>query len=299
MNIQVEELFYTYRSPFFPEHRALAGVSFEIEHGEMVAVVGASGSGKTTLIQHLNGLYRPTSGCVSVGGRNLSDPKTDLEMIRTKVGLVFQFPEAQLFEETVEKDVAFGLKIRKLPEHTIRRRVRKVLNRVGLDPETFGRCVPFHLSGGEKRRAALAGILVMEPEVLVLDEPTAGLDWAGTCQVEAILKTYHRSGRTVVFVSHDMDLVARLADRVLVLSGGRLVFDGRQAVLFRRTDVLKQAGLNLPRVVRFMRILRRKGMPVRTDVYTVQEARREIQRVFRLNPDYRRLAINNKINIEN
>jgi energy-coupling factor transport system ATP-binding protein len=281
--IDIHGLHYVYRSPFFPEHRALSGVSFRIERGEMAALVGASGSGKTTLIQHFNGLLLPSSGRVRVMGMDPAASKKRLGGLRRKVGLVFQFPELQLFEETVEKDVAFGLKSFGLSETDARKRVRGALEMVGLDCRSFGRRTPFHLSGGEKRRAALAGILVMEPEVLVLDEPTAGLDWEGTRHVEDILQAYHRSGRTVVFVSHDMDLVARLADRVLVLSKGKLVFDGRKSDLFRQGALLKQAGLTLPHVVRFMRRLRRKGLPVRTDVFTVEEARKEIRRVLREN----------------
>jgi energy-coupling factor transport system ATP-binding protein len=286
--IEICGLHYVYRSPFFPEHRALSGVSFTIEPGEMVAVVGASGSGKTTLIQHLNGLLLPTSGSVRIQGQDLSESKANLSAVRRKVGLVFQFPEFQLFEETVERDVAFGLKSFKLSERATRRRVRCVMEMVGLDWRTLGKRPPFHLSGGEKRRAALAGILVMEPEVLVLDEPTAGLDWDGTRHVEDILQACHRSGRTVVFVSHDMDLVARLADRVIVLSRGKVVYDGGKKALFSRAGVLKEAGLTLPHVVRFMRMIRRKGVPVRTDVFTVQEAKKEIRRVLRANPKYRK-----------
>jgi energy-coupling factor transport system ATP-binding protein len=286
--ISIHKLHHIYRSPFFPEHRALSGVSFDIERGEMTALVGASGSGKTTLIQHFNGLLLPTSGRVRIMGRDLPESKPALSELRRKVGLVFQFPEFQLFEETVERDVAFGLKSYRLSGPSAARRVRRAMELVGLDWRTFRKRAPFHLSGGEKRRAALAGILVMEPEVLVLDEPTAGLDWEGTRHVEDILQAYHRSGRTVVFVSHDMDLVARLADRVIVLSGGKVAYDGGKKGLFSRAGLLKAAGLTLPHVVRFMRMLRRQGVPVRTDVFDVEEAKKEIRRVLGENPKYRR-----------
>lgn len=286
--IQVHNLGYVYRSLLFPEHQALRDVTFQVRRGELIALLGASGSGKTTLIQHLNGLFLPTSGSVRIDGRNLSDPKTDLNLIRKKVGLVFQFPESQLFEDTVYRDVAFGLKTFGFSPETERKRVRSALHLVGLDPKRFESCIPFHLSGGEKRRAAIAGILVMEPDVLILDEPTAGLDWTGTGQVEAILNAYHRSGKTVIIVSHDMDLVARLAERVLVLSGGKLIYDGGKRKLFQQNRLLKQAGLSQPQVMQYMKKLRRRGLPVSTSIYAIDEAKREIRKALRENPEFKK-----------
>ncbi|HEX9934207.1 MAG TPA: ATP-binding cassette domain-containing protein [bacterium] len=288
MMLSVFKLCYVYRSPYFPAHLALSDLSFEIPSGEITAIVGASGSGKTTLVQHLNGLLKPTSGSVRVGDWDTADSRTNVKVLRRKVGLVFQFPESQLFEETVEKDVAFGLKPLKVSKAATRRRTARAMAVVGLDWGRFAKASPFHLSEGEKRRAAIAGVLVTEPDVLILDEPTAGLDWNGMRQVEAVMGAYHRSGRTVLFVSHDMDLVGRLAERVLVLDKGRLVFDGKKETLFRQAGLLKQAGLTLPHTVRFMQMLKHRGMPVRTDLFTVEEAKNEIRRVLRRNPKYRR-----------
>ncbi len=250
----------------------------EVRAGECVALVGASGSGKTTLIQHLNGLLRPDSGSVRIDGMDLSDPETDLIAIRKRIGLVFQFPESQLFEETVFEDVAFGPKNLGFSAPEVEAHVRSALERVGLDPERSRTQSPFHLSGGEKRRAAIAGVLAMNPEMLALDEPTAGLDWQGGRRVETILSGCRGLGGTVLFVSHDMDLVGRLAERVIVMESGRIVFDGGKSDLFRNEEILVRAGLTLPSVSRAMASFREKGIPVRSDVFTMEEAREELRR---------------------
>ena len=281
MLLSVDALSHVYRSPFLPERKALSDVSFSIMPDEIVAVVGAAGSGKTTLIQHFNGLLRPTQGRVSFDAMDLSDTKTDLVAVRREVGLVFQFPERQLFEETVYDDVAFGPRNLRLPEEEVESRVRRTLALVGLDYESFSRLSPFRLSGGEMRRVAIAGVLTMEPRVLVLDEPTVGLDGSGSQKVEGIIETYHRLGRTVIFVSHNMDLVARLATRVVVLWRGSVLFDGTKDALFRDGTVLERAGLTLPQVCRFLQELRKSGHPVRTDVYTIEAAKQEMDRVLR------------------
>jgi energy-coupling factor transport system ATP-binding protein len=242
--------------------------------------LGASGSGKTTFLQHLNGLLHPTSGNVRIDGMDLSHQGTDLNAIRKRVGLVFQFPENQLFEETVYRDVAFGPKNLGFSLEAVDIHVQRAMERVGLDFERLRDLSPFHLSGGEKRRAAIAGVLAMDPEMLILDEPTAGLDWESGQRVENILTSFQQSGKMVLFVSHDMDQVCRLAERVAVMIKGRIVFDGAKRDLFRKPDRLRRAGLTLPSVTRHMISLRGKGLPVRTDVYNVEEAKDELRRVL-------------------
>ena len=280
MVLRVENLTYVYRSPFSPNRTALSKISLEVHPQDILAIVGATGSGKTTLIQHFNGLLQPTEGKVLIDYRDVSSSSSDLEWARKKIGLVFQFPEIQLFEETVYDDIAFGPRNLGLSEKMVEERVRRSLRLVGLSFRQFSKLSPFQLSGGEKRRVAIAGILAMEPEILVLDEPTVGLDRKGACKVEKILKRYYRQGKTVIFVSHDIDLVARLASRVVVLKNGKLQFDGSKADLFRNETILKDAGLVLPQVCRFMQNLRKKGLPVKTDVFTIEEAKEEITRVL-------------------
>lgn len=245
-----------------------------------MAIVGAAGSGKTTLIQHFNGLHQPTQGRVLVDSKDLSVSKSHLAWARRMVGLVFQFPEIQLFEETVYDDIAFGPRNLSLSEKDVDESVRSSLQLVGLDFERFHKHSPFHLSGGEKRRVAIAGVLAMNPQVLVLDEPTVGLDHRSASLVEDVIASYHRQGKTVVFVSHDMNLVARLAERIVVLNRGRVWFDGPKERLFRDSEILKNTGLVLPEVCRFMLKVRERGFPVRTDVFTVEDARRELERVM-------------------
>jgi energy-coupling factor transport system ATP-binding protein len=240
--------------------------------------VGPSGSGKTTLIQHFNGLLRPTSGVVRLDGVDLADPRTDWNVVRRRIGLVFQLPETQLFEETVFADVAFGPSNLGLAGASLEAAVRGALERVGLDFETYRSRSPFHLSGGEKRRAALAGVFAMDPEWIVLDEPTAGLDWESSGRVESILSGFHASGRSVLFVSHDMDLVARLAGRVILLQEGRVRFDGPVRGFFL-SEWPVRSGLGFPSTVSAMESFRDRGLPVRTDVFTLEEAKAELRRL--------------------
>lgn len=281
MILQATHLSYEYGSALNPVRSALYDISFDIDQGEVVAIVGAAGSGKTTLIQHFNGLLKPCSGSMCVFGLDLADPNTDIGRIRREIGLVFQFPEVQLFAETVYEEIAFGPRNLGLTEGQIDERIRRSMAWVELDFTRFRNVSPFHLSGGEKRRIAIASVLAMEPRVIVLDEPTVGLDPRSACRVEAVLKTYQGKGRTVVFVTHDMDLVARLASRTLVLREGKLLFDGETRTFFRDAQIVNQAGLRMPRVSLFMDRLRQEGVPVRSGLLTIDEARDELKSIGR------------------
>ena len=273
--IRVEHLGFAYGSADGTARAALDDVSFAIEPGELVALAGAAGSGKTTLIQHLNGLLTAQQGRVAVGGHWLDTPKAQ-EAARHRVGLVFQFPEAQFFEETVFAEVAFGPRNRGWDEARIRHAVREALTQVGFDPDVVGPRSPFQLSGGEKRRVAIASTLAMGTEVLVLDEPTVGLDRRSAAAVEALLRQAHAAGRTVLCVTHDMDLIARLAHRVLVLDRGRLVFDGPPRRLFVQSALLDSAGLEPPPVFQYLNMLRSSGRAVPEKCLTLDELRRTL-----------------------
>lgn len=247
MEIVVDGLTHVYDvgTPF--ARPALREVTFHLPAGSFVGIIGATGSGKSTLIQHFNGLLLPTVGEVRVGDVTLRPGSRVPPTLRQRVGLVFQYPEHQLFAETVEEDVAYGPRNFGWPEDLVRQRVREALEAVGLDPDRVARRSPFALSGGEKRRVALAGVLAAQPEVLVLDEPTAGLDPRGRNQLVALIRRLHREeGMTVIWVTHTMEEVAELADRLLVLQEGRLVLEGSPAEVFSRRDVLQQAGIEVP-----------------------------------------------------
>ena len=278
--IACEDVTYIYRRGTPMEAPALRGVSLAIGPGELVALIGPTGSGKSTLIQRFNGLLRPTAGTVRVAGHDLLAPRADRRRARQQVGLVFQFPEYQLFEETVRRDIAYGPGHLGLGEATVAERVDEALHLVGLDPARFGERSPFTLSGGEMRRVALAGVLAMRPEVLVLDEPTVGLDPRGKEEIIARLETLHRQGLTIVIITHSMDEVARLADRVIVLAEGRVVMAGSPAEIYRRDEDLRRVGLDLPQAALLVRALRARGLPV-ADALTIGEARAAILAAFR------------------
>ncbi len=280
MCIRFEHVTFTYRSVLSSSNPVLVDVSFAIHPGELVALVGATGSGKSTLIQHLNGLLRPDSGCIQINDLSTAN-NSDLASVRRNVGLVFQFPERQLFEETVYADIAFGPRNQGLDPEAVDQRVRHAFDCVDLDGDVFGPRSPFLLSGGEKRRVAIAGVLATDPQILVFDEPTVGLDWRGAMKVVDVIRRYHSMGRTVIFVSHDMDLVTSLAERIMVLNEGRLIFDGARKTLFQNEQILHQAGLVFPHVSLWMQRLQKKGYPVRSDVYTIDEAKKEVDCVFR------------------
>ena len=274
--IRVENLTHTYgvNTPFC--RSAVDGVSLEIMEGEFLGVIGHTGSGKSTLIQHLNGLLKPTAGTIYLDGRDIwADPKRIRE-VRFQVGLVFQYPEYQLFEETVYKDIAFGPRNMGLEEKEIDRRVRSAAEFAGLRPDMLDKS-PFDLSGGQKRRVAIAGVIAMEPKVLILDEPSAGLDPAGRKSLLANIRAYHEQrGTTVVMVSHSMDEVAENVDRIIVLADAGGVMSGTPHEVFSRAQELQDVGLNVPQVTQVAMDLRRRGVAVDPAVYTVDQLRQAL-----------------------
>ncbi len=271
--IRVENLTHTYgeNTPFC--RSAVDGVSMEIYEGEFLGVIGHTGSGKSTLIQHLNGLLKPTSGAVYLGDRDIWAEPKKIRDVRFRVGLVFQYPEYQLFEETVYKDVAFGPRNMGLDEKEIDRRVRAALAFAGLGEDLLEKS-PFDLSGGQKRRVAIAGVIAMDPEVLILDEPSAGLDPAGRRSMLENIRAYHRQkGTTVVMVSHSMDEVAENVDRIVVLANAGVVMSGTPHEVFSRAQELMDVGLNVPQVTQVAMELKRQGVDIDPAVYTVADLR--------------------------
>lgn len=281
MFISLRNVSYTYMpgTPF--EVAALKNINLEIERGEYVAVIGQTGSGKSTLIQHLNGLLTPTSGEVLLNGRDVGKDKNELAAIRRRVGLLFQFPEHQLFEETVAADVAFGPKNLGLQDDEVAARVDKALRLVGLDPDDILHRSPFALSGGQMRRAAMAGVLAMEPDVIILDEPAAGLDPRGKAEILALIAALHREHQmTVILVSHSMEDVASQAQRLIVLSDGEVKLSGSPSEVFQDAAILEELGLALPQTALLMHRLRQSGKNVSTDIFTVSAAKEAILRMM-------------------
>jgi energy-coupling factor transport system ATP-binding protein len=270
--LNVEHLSHVYAPGTPYEKVALADVSFTVEAGEFVGLIGHTGSGKSTLMQHLNGLLKPTSGRIFMGGDDIHESKELTRAARFAVGLVFQYPEYQLFEETVYKDIAFGPKNMGLEADEIDRRVRSAAKMVGLTEENLEQS-PFALSGGQKRRVALAGVFAMEPQVLILDEPMAGLDPKGREDIFACIRRYHAEhGTTILFVTHSMEDAAKMASRILVMDGGRLILDGTPEEVFRQSDLLLRSGLDIPQVTQVVRALREKGLDIDPAIYTVEQA---------------------------
>lgn len=277
MPIEVQDLTHVYNKGSTSEATAIDSVSFRIEDGEFVGLIGPTGSGKSTLIQHLNGLLKPTSGRVLVDGSDIWEKGRNLRSLRQKVGLVFQYAEQQVFEETVREDIAFGPRNQGLSESEVQERVKEAAALVGITDELLQRS-PFDLSGGQLRRVAVAGVVSMQPQVLVLDEPAAGLDPKGRDDILRYVTNMHKSGMTVILVSHNMEDVARLCQRLLVLNGGKLVADGTPREIFSRADFIADIGLRAPDVVTLMEKLRERGFAVRTDVISAEEAFAEITR---------------------
>lgn len=282
MSITVENLTYTYSKGLPNETRALENVSFQLEPGEFAAVIGHTGSGKSTLMQQLNGLLRPDSGKITVGEVCITDPSTKMTEVRRKVGLVFQYPEYQLFEETVAKDVAFGPKQVGMTGEKLDRVVEESIRLTGLDYEEVKERSPFELSGGQKRRVAIAGVLAMKPEILILDEPTAGLDPSAHRDVLELIRRIHRKERmTILLVSHNMGDVAELADRVLVMNRGKLVMNGTPAEVFSRGELLWEMGLGLPPATEFMERLKNRMPGIDTAQLSIEDAAKEICRYLK------------------
>ena len=278
MSIVIEHLNYVYMSGGPYETKALNDVSLTIGDGEFIGLIGHTGSGKSTLVQHLNGLLMPSSGRILVDGMDLGDKATDRRAIRQRVGLVFQYPENQLFEETVEKDIAFGPKNLGLDEAEITRRVKDAMRRVALDYDELHERSVFELSGGQMRRVAIAGVLAMEPQVLVLDEPCAGLDPRGREEILSLIRGLHReAGTTIVMVSHSMDDVASLAERVIVMNHGEVVMDGAPRDVFSRGEELRAMGLDVPQAVELAGKLRQKGFDVPEGIYRIEEVKAAIE----------------------
>lgn len=271
--LETQELTYTYSqgTPF--EKTAVDHVSLKIEEGELIGVMGHTGSGKSTLIQHFNGLLRPTSGKILLEGKDIWENKEKIRDVRFKVGLVFQYPEYQLFEETVYKDIAFGPKNMGLDDAEIKRRVYATAHDIGLSEELMERS-PFELSGGQKRRVAIAGVMAMEPKVLILDEPTAGLDPAGRDKILGHIKAYHqRTGNTTLIVSHSMEDIASFADRILVMSKAKLFCFDETVKVFSRAEEIAQIGLDVPQITKVFMKLKKQGLDFGKEVYTVGYAK--------------------------
>ena len=267
---------YSAGTPF--EHKALDDISFSVERGEFIGIIGHTGSGKSTLMQQLNGLLKPTSGTVLLDGQDIWSDKKLTRQARFRVGLVFQYPEYQLFEETVYKDIAFGPKNMGLSAEEVDRRVREAAGFVGLTEQQL-EVSPFDLSGGQKRRVAIAGVIAMEPEVLILDEPTAGLDPVGRSEILGNIQSYRKAkNATIMMVSHSMEDVARLTDRLLVMNGSKLAMDAPPAQVFTHAEELTQMGLNIPQVTQVFLELKKLGLDVK-NVYTIEQAAAEIRRL--------------------
>mgnify|MGYP000982286190 CR=1 FL=1 len=286
MIIEIKDLNYIYNSGTPFEKKALDNISLEINEGDFIGLIGHTGSGKSTLVQHLNGLMKPSSGTIIVEGISITDKDAKLREVRQKVGLVFQYPEHQLFEESIYKDIAFGPRNIGLKDKELDDRVRDSMELVGLDYKTLKDRSPFELSGGQKRRVAIAGVLAMKPKVLILDEPTAGLDPSGRDEIlNEVKELYEKEGITIILVSHSMEDVARLVNRILVMDKGKLVMDGATREIFKRASELEEIGLGIPQITSFMRRFNLKVKDIRTDILTVEEAKDEILKYIRRKKD--------------
>ncbi len=282
MSIEVKGLTHIYSEGLPHESKALEDVSFKALDGQFVGVIGHTGSGKSTMVQHLNGLLKPKEGQIIVGDTDITADGVVMRDIRKKIGLVFQYPEYQLFEETVAKDVAFGPLNLGLSQEEADERVREAIGLVGLDYDSIKNASPFDLSGGQKRRVAIAGVIAMKPEVLILDEPTAGLNPKAHADILEMVKTIHEAENNIIFlVSHNMNDIAALCDKVLVMDHGRLVMDGTPQEVFSRGDELKKMGLDIPDSMEILLRLNDAGMNVKTDCLTMDEAADEILKVLR------------------
>ncbi|MDU2502919.1 MAG: energy-coupling factor transporter ATPase [Peptoniphilus harei] len=280
--IEINNLMHVY-SPGLPfEKKAVDDISLKIEENEFIGLIGHTGSGKSTFIQHLNGLLKPSSGEIIIDGTRVDKSGSNLTDLRKKVGLVFQYPEYQLFEETIERDIAFGPRNLDISEEEVHERVKASMESVGLDYETYKDKSPFELSGGLKRRVAIAGVLAMEPKVLILDEPTAGLDPRGRDEILSEIKSIHENRKiTVILVSHSMEDVAKIAERIIVFDKGKVFLDGEPREIFRNEDKLLGVGLGIPQITSLMRTLKKKGLDINEDAITVEEAKESLKKYLR------------------
>lgn len=280
--IEINNLMHIY-SPGLPfEKKAVDDISLKIEENEFIGLIGHTGSGKSTFIQHLNGLLKPSSGEIIIDGTRVDKSGSNLTDLRKKVGLVFQYPEYQLFEETIERDIAFGPRNLDISEEEVHERVKDSMESVGLDYETYKDKSPFELSGGLKRRVAIAGVLAMEPKVLILDEPTAGLDPRGRDEILSEIKNIHENRKmTVILVSHSMEDVAKIAERIIVFDKGKVFLDGEPREIFRNEDKLLGVGLGIPQITSLMRTLKKKGLDINEDAITVEEAKESLKKYLR------------------
>ena len=282
MSIEVRHLSHVYGEGSAIRTVALEDISFTIHEGEFVGIVGHTGSGKSTLVQHLNGLLKPSSGQVLIDGEDLNGEKVNRRALRQRIGLVFQYPEYQLFEETVAKDIAFGPKNQKLDATEIDRRVRKAMENVHLDYDKYAQMSPFELSGGQMRRAAIAGVLAMEPDVLILDEPTAGLDPRGRDRILSMLQDLRdREHKTILMVSHSMEDMARLADRLLVFADGKLRADGTPREIFAQPELMTSIGLDVPEAAKLCAALRAAGYDLPEDLFKPEELKEYLLQLWK------------------
>ncbi len=277
MSIQVRNIKHIYERGMPTESVALDDISFDVDDGEFLGIIGHTGSGKSTLLQHLNGLLKPDEGTIVIGGVDITAEGISMVEIRKRIGLVFQYPEYQLFEETVAKDVAFGPRNLGLSDEEIGERVKEAIELVGLDYDEIKDRSPFELSGGQKRRVAVAGVIAMRPEVLILDEPTAGLDPKAHRDMLAMIEEVHRrTGNITILVSHNMADIARLSDQILVIDSGHLVVSGTPKEVFSRTEELERVGLDLPPITILTENLRKRGMDIEKTILSVDEAAEQI-----------------------
>ena len=274
--LRTEKLCYTYSAGTMIENTAIKDINIDIEKGELIGIIGHTGSGKSTLIQHFNGLLKPTGGKIYVNNSEIWENKKNIRQVRFTVGLCFQYPEYQLFEETVEKDIAFGPKNMGLSDEEIHKRVREAVSFVGLSEEYLDKS-PFDLSGGQKRRVAIAGVMAMQPQILILDEPCAGLDPKGRDTVLSLIRDYReKTGSTVMIVSHSMEDISKIATKVLVLNKGEVAMYGSVDEVYSHGEELASMGLSIPEMTKLFIKLREKGYNVRTNIYTVEEGRKEL-----------------------
>ena len=280
--IEIKNLTHIYSEGLPFEKKAIDDINLKIEENEFIGLIGHTGSGKSTFIQHLNGLLKPSSGEIIVDEMKVDKSSSNLTELRKKIGLVFQYPEYQLFEETIERDIAFGPGNLDLSEEEVLRRVKSSMDSVGLDYETYKDKSPFELSGGLKRRVAIAGVLAMEPKVLILDEPTAGLDPRGRDEILSEIKSIHEKRKiTVILVSHSMEDVAKIAERIIVMDKGKVFLDSNPREIFRNEDKLLSVGLGIPQITSLMRTLKKKGLDINEDSITVEEAKESLIKYLR------------------